>query len=326
MKEDRSIFTNKLVGFIILIILIVTVAVAFGYNLSKKEKGPQLVTEIKDVEQSTEIDGSLSKLVLNVQNMSCSGCISTIKGSLSDIKGIRDILVDIGGGKTEIYFDPDKLKDVSRVERAITEAGYPATTQRVVSAEEVRKEADLAKTKSKYYIASVGGYDIARNEFETELNAARKKYEKIYGDNVFTSPQGSTLLDQLKAQIVAKLITEGVFMQEIGRSGYKITADKVEDELQKFFETSGKNEERFRTTLRAAGYDYDYFKKKFETRVLIKSYIDEKVLAEASNPYEKQKVFDSWFNNSKLLADVVYFDKDLELLIRNQSASRGCGS
>ena len=115
-------------------------------------------------------------------------------------------------------------------------------------------------------------------------------------------------------------------MQEIGRSGYKISADKVEEELQKFFETSGKKEETFQATLKDAGYSYDYFKKKFETRVLINNYIDEKVLVEASNPYEKQNLFNSWFNNSKVLAEVVYYDKELERLLRNQKTSSSCGS
>ncbi|MBL7177178.1 MAG: hypothetical protein ISS66_15245 [Desulfobacteraceae bacterium] len=58
----------------------------------------------------------------------------------------------------------------------------------------------------------------------------------------------------------------------------------------------------------------------------INKYINDKILADASNPSEKQNMFTAWFNNSKLLAEVVYYDKDLEKLIRNQSASSGCGS
>ncbi|MFC1892353.1 SurA N-terminal domain-containing protein [Thermodesulfobacteriota bacterium] len=182
---------------------------------------------------------------------------------------------------------------------------------------------DIASEKSKVYVVSVGGYEIARADFDTEITVAKKKYEKLYGDDVFMSAQGDTLMGKLKAQVISRLIEEGVFMQEISRSGYKVSDDKVEDELKKFYETSGKSEETFRKTLDETGYSYDYFKNKFVTRVLINSYIDERVLAEAFNQFEKQNLFNAWFENSKVLAEVVYYDKGLENLIRNQSASGG---
>jgi len=48
------------------------------------------------------------------------------------------------------------------------------------------------------------------------------------------------------------------------------------------------------------------------------------VLAGASNQYEKQRMFASWFQNSKLLAEVVYYDKEFENAARNSSASASC--
>ena len=113
-------------------------------------------------------------------------------------------------------------------------------------------------------------------------------------------------------------------MQEISKSGFRIDADTVERELQTFFRESGKNVEDFKKALNEAGYSFEYFKKKFETKVLINKYLNEKVMADASNQYEEQSLFSSWFNNAKILAEVVYYDKDLEHLIKNQSASRSC--
>ena len=88
----------------------------------------------------------------------------------------------------------------------------------------------------------------------------------------------------------------------------------------------GKSQEEFRESLNETGYDFNYFNKKFEIKVLINKYINDRVLADASNPAEKQNVLTAWFKNAKLLAEVVYYDKDLEKLIRDQSASSGCGS
>jgi hypothetical protein len=44
-------------------------------------------------------EDSLSKVVLNVDGMSCSGCVATIKSSLKGLQGINDIIVGVAGGK-----------------------------------------------------------------------------------------------------------------------------------------------------------------------------------------------------------------------------------
>ena len=71
------------------------------------------------------------------------------------------------------------------------------------------------------------------------------------------------------------------------------------------------------------GYDFSYFKKKFETKVLINTYLNEKILADASNAFERKNAFNEWYNNSRVLAEVVYYGKDLERLLKTPS---GCCS
>ncbi|MFC1869610.1 cation transporter, partial [Thermodesulfobacteriota bacterium] len=272
------------------------------------------------------VNNKLSKVILDVKDMSCSGCISTIKGSLTNISGIKDILVDIGSGKTEVYYDNSVLKDVSKIADAITAAGYPASMRRVVSPDQLKKEKSIADSKSRYYVASVGGWDIARTDFETELEAAKNKYSKIYGENLFSSRRGESLLENLKTQIISRMLDEGIIMQEIQRSDYKVDDKTIEEALHLHLERIGKSIEEFKDSLSEMGYNLDYFKKKFKTKLFINKYIDERVLSDASNPAEKQNLFAAWFNNSKTLCEVVYYDKDLETLIRNKSAASGCGA
>jgi len=303
--DKRTFFTNRMAALILAVSLIFTA----GKALAAK---------------SVNNDVNLSKLVLNVSNMSCSGCISTIKGALAGYPGIKNILVDIGSGKTEVYFSPDELKDLSAIEKAITDSGYPARIIKTVTPEDLRKERDMAASKAEYYIASVSGYDIARADFTKELNAARQRIRKAYGDDILKTAQGRELDNRLKAQVASRLIDEGIFLQQINKSGYKLNEDKLNNELKKFIKDSGKNENEFQQSIKDDGYDYEYFKKRFETKLLINNYLDEKVLAGASNQYEKQRMFASWFKNSQLLAEVVYYDKDLENAARNSSASGSC--
>jgi copper chaperone CopZ len=44
-----------------------------------------------------------AKVVFQVDGMSCSGCIATIKSSLAGYEGIRDVIVNISGGTAEVY-------------------------------------------------------------------------------------------------------------------------------------------------------------------------------------------------------------------------------
>jgi hypothetical protein len=54
-------------------------------------------------------------------------------------------------------------------------------------------------------------------------------------------------------------------------------------------------------------------------------YIQERVSAEASNENEKQPLLTSWVNNAKILAEVIYYDKELERLVQALGARGGCG-
>jgi len=277
--DKKPFFTNKMTAILIVAALILVAGAALAAKFTNKDAA------------LSDNDTTLSKVVLNVSNMSCSGCISTIKGALAGYPGIQNILVDIGSGKTEVYFNPDELKDVSTIEKAITDSGYPAKVIKTVTPEDLRKERNIAASKAEYYIASVSGYDIARADFTKELNAARQRVRKAYGDDILKTAQGRELDNRLKAQVASRLIDEGIFLQQINKSGYKLNESKLNSELKKFIKDSGKNENEFQQSIKDDGYDYEYFKKRFETRLLINKYLDEKIMAGASSQYEKQNMF-----------------------------------
>lgn len=324
--DKRLFFSKKMTSFLVAVLLILAAAVVFALKVDKKVTKLPTVTDSNNTGGRVETNAALSKVILNVRDMSCSGCISNIKGALTGFQGIEDILVDISGGKVELYYDKEKLTDVAEVEKAITDSGYPARIIKTLTPENLRKERDVAASKAEYYIASVSGYDIARADFTKELNAARQRIRKAYGDDILKTTQGRELDNRLKAQVASRLIDEGIFLQQINKSGYKLNESKLNSELKKFIKDSGKNENEFQQSIKDDGYDYEYFKKRFETRLLISRYLDEKIMAGASSQYEKQNMFANWFKNSQLLAEVIYYDKDLENAVRNSKASGGCGA
>jgi copper chaperone CopZ len=275
---------------------------------------------------SAEITSDTAKVIFQVEGMSCSGCIYTIKSSLTDFDGIQDIIVNISAGVTEVYFDSTKIKDVNLLASAITASGYPARVSQILTADQLKKEQDIADARAKSYVASVSGWDISRTDFDTELIYAKNRYQQAYGEDIFTSNRGKGLLDTLKAQVVSRLINEGIQMQEVQRTGYRVDLDVVDQEFEKFILKKELDFESFKASLEEAGYSFAYFMKKFENRVLLNRYLDEKVFNDAATDFEKQQSYLAWFNNARVLSKVVIYDKELERLTQNQSAGSSCCS
>jgi len=268
----------------------------------------------------------LFKAVLRVDGMSCSGCIETITKSLAGFDGINDIRVDVAGGSTEILYDGEKQSDPQKMAAAITASGYPAKILRILSPEQLRQQAIENQAKSTEAIAAVGGLDVPRADYETELAHARSRYQMAYGDEALQSEQGQRLMDNLKTQIAQRLIDESIQLQEIRRTGFRVPPSLVAQQYDAFWKERGfADGAAFEKELQANGYSAPYFKKRFENRVLINTYLDQMVMTANLNAVEKQRRYTDWFANARLLAGVTYYDKELERLIQQQTAASGCG-
>ena len=195
-----------------------------------------------------------------------------------------------------------------------------------MTADQFKEEEAVASQRAKFYIASVGGWDISRADFDTEVAYAKNRYKKAYGQNVFLDERGKKVLDNLKAQVLSRLINEGIQMQEVQRIGYRVDPKILEQEFDNFIRQKNIGLERFKTSLAESGYPFDFFMKKFENRVRLRLYIEEQVLRGVASDYDKQQQYLAWFNNARGLSKVTIYDKQLERLTQNQSARGGCGS
>jgi copper chaperone CopZ len=344
MKIIKWIASNKIVIILPLLTLICVSVFVFARNRVQAKKATPAATQsdptptIQTADEPTtenqvaagqatqppekaEITPGTSKVVFQVDNMSCSGCISTIKSSLAGYAGIQDI----SGGVAEVYYDRQKITDVNRMASSITASGYPARVSQILTADQIRKEDAIAASRAKFYIASVSGWDISRSDFNMELAFAKKRYQQAYGENVFAGERGKTVLDSIKAQVVSRLITEGIQMQEVQRTGYRVDEKTVDREFEIFMTQKELDLEGLKATLEKSGYPFDYFMKKFENRVLLSRYLDDKVLNGAAGDYDKQNQYQAWFNNARVLSKVTIYDKGLKRVTQNRSSGAGCG-
>ena len=84
---------------------------------------------------------------------------------------------------------------------------------RTLSLDQIREQ-DCANTAlSEKVIASVGGVEIPRSDFEIELAHVRSRYQMAYGENAMASDQGQRLLNNLKVQIAHRLVDERIQLQ-----------------------------------------------------------------------------------------------------------------
>jgi len=64
-----------------------------------------------------------AKVTLNVQGMSCSHCENSVKKAVGELKGIKDVVVDLLGKTVAVDFD-DALVAPKDIKEAIEDQGY----------------------------------------------------------------------------------------------------------------------------------------------------------------------------------------------------------
>jgi copper chaperone len=60
--------------------------------------------------------------ILKVKGMSCQHCVMSVTKALGQLEGIKNVRVDLAKG--EVRFDNSKEIVSSRIEKAISDAGY----------------------------------------------------------------------------------------------------------------------------------------------------------------------------------------------------------
>lgn len=327
MKRPTNPNTRFLIAIVIL--SVVLLASAASWTLAKSKGADRQATAKSDMTLLRTDNAAppvgYSKAELAVSNLSCGGCIETIKTSLKPLPGVGNVTVDIATGSADVYYDAGRIKNPERITKAITDAGYPARIVRIVSAEQVSKALELAAAKAKSAIASVGEREIPLQDYLAELSHARSRYESIYGPDVFSDTRGGQVLAQVKAQIATRLVSEQIKLQEVDRSGYQVPVQRVEQAMQAFLNERDTNMTDFQKDLKANGYDVNYFKKKFAQRVRLQSYLDERILSGSIDPDDRQLRYTSWLANARALAKVVYYDKEIESLVQSAGSGGGCG-
>lgn len=313
----KTFFQTNQKRIIVLVAVAGIFALAASWTLAKSYNAIPLP-------RSMDADGTKwSKAVLAVSNLSCGGCIDTIRKSVATLPGTGEVMVDLASATAEVLFNGNRVKDPHIIAQVITDSGYPATIQRILDPAQLTQAEAQAEEKAKTLIATVGRFDVPRKDFEIELEHARSRYEQIYGAETFSTSPGMQLLQRIESQIALRLIDEAVKLQEVDRAGYVLPDGKVEQALAAFVGEKKTTLEELKRNMAANGYPFEYFMRKFKRRVKLQDYLEQVVLADSLDPADRQQRYGDWLTNTRTLAKVVYYDKNLEALVKAGSGS-GC--
>jgi len=71
----------------------------------------------------TRLEDDLEKIAIDVQGMTCNGCVASVSRVLKAVPGVADAQVTLTPGRATVTYDPAKT-DASALRGAIEDAGY----------------------------------------------------------------------------------------------------------------------------------------------------------------------------------------------------------
>lgn len=119
-------------------------------------------------------------------------------------------------------------------------------------------------------IATVDGEDITVDEFNADLNFFKTMYEKRLGEGFMdqTAENGKTYEEQLKLDIIEKLIIEKLIEKDSKSMGIDLGQEDIDLEFNKYVEAMG-DKEKFDEYLEETGITEEFFKDNLRKEMLI---------------------------------------------------------
>jgi len=125
---------NKTIFKTISTIGIIFFAVALFYGCGKKEttenqNDKQQTTQTKEQDMQKSDNKNAEHLMVNLPSMQCNICKKNIEKAVNKVPGTIDVKVDKNEKVAHINYDKSKT-DLSKIENAITMAGYDANDKK----------------------------------------------------------------------------------------------------------------------------------------------------------------------------------------------------
>lgn len=122
-------------------------------------------------------------------------------------------------------------------------------------------------------VAKVNGETISVEEYSKDYNIIKKRYETQYGPEFFKQegPDGKTMEEVLKENVLDKLVIEEIIMQKAEKDKIVATDKEVDEEVKGFKEMVG-GKEGFDNFLKTNEMNEEYFKSGIKKELTVEKY------------------------------------------------------
>lgn len=158
------------------------------------------------------------------------------------------------------------------------------------------------KAKKEDFIAVVNGEGIEVEDFEIEYNIHRKAYEMQLGKEAMSDigPNGLSIEDNLKHDLVDKLVIEKLIAQKSKEKDLKVSNEEVQEQIDMFIDSVG-GKETFDDNIKKSGVTEQYLRDNIRKELLFYKYKEDFV--ETSDVTEEKA--EEYFEENKNLLTVV---------------------
>lgn len=145
-------------------------------------------------------------------------------------------------------------------------------------------------------LAQVNKEKITEAEYKDELDINRKIFIKQYGDEILSQvgPDGNTIDENLKQELLDKLIIEELISQKSKENDITVTEEEVDAKLEEIKASVG-GEEGYKNFLDSNGISEEYFKNTTRKEILMEKYYENYL----ENTELKQEEIEEFFEENK---------------------------
>lgn len=252
---------------------------------------------------SSAVSGDYGLTEMKVQNLSCGSCVAKITQALSGQEGVGKVDVNVTTGRAKIEFDASKI-DATQIAAVITEAGYPASPDTQLTAEEYSQLVANSDQLAASYVARIGERLISRQEFDA-LVAARR-------------PPGQTSeLDfQLRPSVWQQMLQREVLIVDATNNEVIVQDGEVALEIKKIREKFPDLD----AYVAAEFGTFEAFAARVKTDMIIDRNIERNVIKDETDKVKQRALVNDWFAKVMSATPVEIYDADLKAV-----GAGGCG-
>ena len=143
-------------------------------------------------------------------------------------------------------------------------------------------------------VAKVDGEGITTEEFESDFEVYKKIYEQRLGEGAMSEvgEDGKTLEENLKNEVVQKLIMEKLVAKEAGKMNISVTDEEIEEQMSNYVDIMG-GQEKFDEFLENNKISKEFFKENLRKELLFNKHRDTFMAETNITEKEAKKYFET---------------------------------